>query len=183
MVTLVFVDPDELASQNAKHEWILKLQDEMLETRKRRFKYQLVKLTSIGAAFTAGALFFEKLQTALVFHIIPLLALSIDLFIAGESFTLRRLSFFVAHSQKKDYLQSWWKFVQTNPDRLARTANFLTTCLVSIGSVVLLFVATRRLKGAMSQVVVLAAVSAVVIVLDQVIFRRAEKKPFGEHQF
>ncbi|MBU7581760.1 MAG: hypothetical protein KAF91_02410 [Nostoc sp. TH1S01] len=122
-------------------EFLLKLREDMYNTRQRRFQYQLAKVTSITTLLGAGGLLVEKLQLTMFFYIIPFLAIAFDFFILGESFTLRRIASFIqVYKQEfKDAESKWEEFVKKNPDRFSSVANFIITVSSSLGCFLILF--------------------------------------------
>ena len=103
-----------------------KLRDEMQQTRQRRFQFQLAKVTSLGTLVGAASLLIKNFELNIFFYVIPFIAFSFDLLIVSESFTLRRLSFFIFEEKKsaQGAEHRWELFVRNNPDRFASTAKF-----------------------------------------------------------
>ena len=84
-----------------KQDFLFKLREEMAQIEQRRFQFQLAKVTSLGTLTGVGILLVEKLKIQTLFYVIPFIALAFDLFIASESFRLKRISNFISKEKQE----------------------------------------------------------------------------------
>lgn len=85
-----------------RDEFFAKLRDEMIETRRRRFQWQMAKIASIATYMGVGMLCLEKAKVPLIFYMMPLITVAFDFLVLGDSFVMRRLTAFVGHEKVKD---------------------------------------------------------------------------------
>jgi drug/metabolite transporter (DMT)-like permease len=133
-------------SESNDKSFFAKLREDMFHTRGRRFQYQLAKVTSIGSLMGASALVGQNHIVALFYYIIPFVAIAFDLFILGESFTLRRLAAFIRHQKARAYDSEveWERFVKRNADILASLANLIITVSCAVGCSLILILASSK---------------------------------------
>jgi hypothetical protein len=125
--------------------FIGKLREDMLKTRQRRYHYQITKITAIATYFAASGIIIDKINSPLLYYVIPFISLSFDLFILSESYTLRRMAAFLRINRNNvDQLEAdWEKFVKQNPDSLSSIANSVVTIASSLGAFLLLLVTSN----------------------------------------
>ena len=123
-----------------------KLREDMLQTRQRRFQYQITKVTSLGGLIGVASLLTQGLPVETIFYIIPFIAMAFDFFILSESFTLRRMAAFVQSykQEARDAESQWEKFARMNPDRFSSVANFIVTTASCLGCFLMLLSLNQR---------------------------------------
>lgn len=111
----------------------------MLQCRQRRFHQQLAKITSVGTLIGVASMLLDKLHLAVFFYVIPFVAFGFDLFLIGESFTMRRLAAFVreAKTRNLDLEFCWEEFVRLNPNKYSTVGNLGFTLIAAIGSILI----------------------------------------------
>lgn len=116
--------------------FFMKLREEMQQSRDRRFKLQLAKVTSMSSLLGIGTLLIEKLELNIFFYLIPFIPIAFDIFILAISFHIRRIATFISNEGESvpPSEAKWESFVSLNPDRFARIANLLITTLFSVAS-------------------------------------------------
>ena len=121
---------------NNDKEFLAKIRDDMLQTRQRRFQLQLAKVTSVGSLIGIASILFDKLHLPLFFYTIPFVALGFDLFIMGESFTMRRMCVYINLIKKKhqDLEFHWEEFVNFNPNKFSTIGSLIITLIAATGS-------------------------------------------------
>ena len=70
-----------MGSQLSDEDFYLKLRDDMLQTKQRRFQYQLAKVTSLGSLVGIGALLIKDVMLTMFFYVIPFISFAFDLLI------------------------------------------------------------------------------------------------------
>lgn len=130
----------QLSDQESDEDFYLKLRDDMLQTKQRRFQYQLAKVTSLGSLVGIGALLIKDVMLTMFFYVIPFISFAFDLLIFAESFNLKRMTKFICEEKKdrKDAEFRWEEFVKRNPGKLASIGNYLLTLIAVIGSFIIL---------------------------------------------
>lgn len=121
--------------------FISKLRDEMLQIKERRFKIQIAKVTAIGSLIGVGSILIDKFEVTQFFYIVPFIAIAFDLFVIGESFTLKRIANFISTVKEEhdDAEFKWEQFVKSNPNKYSSPANSIITVLTALGSFFILF--------------------------------------------
>ena len=101
---------DEIMNEDAFYG---KLREDMLQTRRRRFQYQLAKIGSIGSLVGVATLVVEKTDVTLFYYVIPFVATAFDFYVLGESFTMRRMAAFIRQHKAgtNDIEFKWEEFV------------------------------------------------------------------------
>jgi hypothetical protein len=145
-----------------------KLREDMLQTRHRRFQYQLTKIASIGFLIGVATIVIEKTDLPLFYYVIPFIAIAFDFFILSESFTMRRMAAFIRYykSEINDVEFKWEEFVKLNPDKMASIANKIVTLSCSIGCFLILLLTSHSplswIKNGMNLIWLLAMISCIV---------------------
>lgn len=128
------------AQKTSTLQFLGKLREEMMKSRDSRTKLQLAKVTSLGTLMGIGALYAEKTDLAILYYIIPIIAVAFDLFCLGFSFGIRRIGNFIYSTKTGLYDIEWFweETVRNNKDTYSRLANIVVTILFSVVSVVIL---------------------------------------------
>lgn len=128
-----------------------------------------------------ASMLFDKAKLPLFFYVIPFVALAFDLFIIGESFTMKRMTEFIRwiKSEQQDVEFSWEKFVQLNPNKFSNFGNLVITLIATIGSLLILLITHNSPASWFSiavNVVWLVAAAVTIILIAFLNYRLLYKK-------
>ena len=128
------------------HDFHLKLREDMMQTKQRRFRYQLAKVTALSSLAGVGVALIKDVDLVAFFYVIPFVSFVFELMIYGESFSLRRMAEFVLECKdnEKDAECKWEIFVQDNQDRFAAIGSYLSTTIATFGSLIILVLKSKK---------------------------------------
>jgi hypothetical protein len=118
-----------------------KLREEILKSQDRRSALSRQKLAYVTATFGLGAISAEKFSTSGLLFLAPVIALSFDLYIAGEDFGIKRAGGFLGRegSSASGEEKEWEKRVKKHYDPFSKFANPFVSVIVLISAAVLLW--------------------------------------------
>ena len=157
-----------------------KLRDELISAQQTRASLVREKMVFVIGALGVGALSQGWREAPALLYLVPLIAISFDLYIAGENFGVRRAGAFLAAksaSASEDEL-AWESFAEANRDPFSRIANPLVSVLAVAGAAAVLWPSAGAERSfwiwLLACVVVIAALWVASHVRNRQIYRRLQ---------